>query len=37
MSVEEVMTVDDLAAAWFARRRAGDMTPAQDAELETVE
>src|SRR6185437_10570848 len=26
---------DDLAAAWFARQRAGDMTAAEAAELET--
>lgn len=26
---------DDLAAAWFARRRAGDMTSAETVELET--
>jgi len=31
---EAVMTVDDLAAAWFARQRAGDMTAADTAELE---
>ena len=35
MSLEEAMTVDDLAAAWFARQRAGDMTSAEAAELET--
>ena len=34
MSLEEAMSVDDLAAAWFARQRAGDMTPAEAAELE---
>ncbi|MGE5565861.1 MAG: FecR family protein [Parcubacteria group bacterium] len=34
MSLEPVMTIDDLAAAWFARQRAGDMTPAETAELD---
>jgi transmembrane sensor len=34
MTVEPVMTTDDLAAAWFARQRAGDMTPAETAELD---
>lgn len=34
MSVEAAMTVDDVAAAWFARQRAGDMAPAESAELE---
>ena len=34
MSVEEVMGVDEMAAAWFARQRAGDATAAEVAELE---
>ena len=34
MSPEAVMTTDDLAAAWFARQRAGDMTAAETAELD---
>jgi transmembrane sensor len=36
MRAEEQMPpeLDDLAAAWFARQRAGDMTPAEAAELE---
>jgi len=34
MSLEALTTTDDLAAAWFARQRAGDMTPAEAAELE---
>jgi transmembrane sensor len=34
MSLEALTTVDDLAAAWFARQRAGDMTPAEAVELE---
>lgn len=34
MSPEALMTVDDLAAAWFARERAGDMLPAEAVELE---
>lgn len=34
MSLEPVIGVDDIAAAWFARQRAGDMAPDQAAELE---
>lgn len=34
MSLEALTNIDDLAAAWFARQRAGDMTPAETAELE---
>ena len=34
MSLEPVISVDDIAAAWFARQRAGDLALDQAAELE---
>lgn len=34
MSAEDLMSVDDVAAAWFARQRAGEVTPAEQADLD---
>jgi len=34
MSLEALTAIDDHAAAWFARQRAGDITPAEAAELD---